>query len=329
MSNHDRQNHRYYSHEDVPRVYGRRSSTSSLESGISSLYCDSVDFLHQYIGAETEQNAVIGGSSRGSYSKASNELYDSDQALHGSGVYSGKSGSSGGSTKYSCNNGGTTLFDSDQAMCSSGVHTQNSGSASNSSFDCFRAVAHYGSRENTTYQERSTNFSSLGLSQSGLSNQYDNSYVWRHRSNLSQISNFAQPFYESTEGTTAHDGDRGTLPYQIEFQVENHGKQISGSKRTIHFRFGFANKCALSMGSTGHDCRGIEHHLCIMWSVTGSKRLISMDGREIMYSAGKRANESRRADVLHASWVIADHSYELMCYSYKPALRPFEKRDSR
>jgi len=325
MSNHDRQNHRYYSHEDVPRVYGRRSSTSSLESGISSLYCDSVDFLHQYIGAETEQNAVIGGSSQGSYSKASNELYDSDQALHGSGVYSGKSGSSCGSTRYSCNNGGKTLFDSDQAMCSSGVYTRNSGSESTSSFNCFRAVANYGSRG----QEGSTDFSSVGLSQSGLSNQYDNFDSRRHRSDLSETSNSAQPFYESTKGTTVHDGDRGAIPYQIEFQVENHGKQISASKRTIHFRFGFANNCALSMGCTGDDCRGIEHHLCIMWSVTGSKRLISMDGREIMYSAGKRANESRRADVLHASWVIADHSYELMCYSYKPALRPFEKRDSR
>lgn len=327
MSNHDRQNHRYYSHEDVPRVYRRRPSTSSLESGISSLYCDSVDFHNQYSITETELNAVlgVGGSSRWSYSKASDELCDSNQALHGSGVYSGKSGSSGGSTKYSINNGGKTLFDSDQAMCSSGVYTRNSGSESTSSFNCFRAVANYGSRG----QEGSTDFSSVGLSQSGLSNQYDNFDSRRHRSDLSETSNSAQPFYESTKGTTVHDGDRGAIPYQIEFQVENHGKQISASKRTIHFRFGFANNCALSMGCTGDDCRGIEHHLCIMWSVTGSKRLISMDGREIMYSAGKRANESRRADVLHASWVIADHSYELMCYSYKPALRPFEKRDSR
>jgi hypothetical protein len=99
---------------------------------------------------------------------------------------------------------------------------------------------------------------------------------------------------------------------------------MSTTKRIIHFRFGFANSQALSQGRAGVDCRGEEHDLCVTWSITGGKRLISLDGREIQYSAGKRANTSRRADILECAWKMADHIFELKCYAYKP-----EKRNSK
>lgn len=118
-------------------------------------------------------------------------------------------------------------------------------------------------------------------------------------------------------------------PYQIEFLVQNQGKQISASKRIIHFRFGFASPEALSHGKTGTDCRGEEHDIVITWSITGGKRAISMNGREVQYAAGKRANASRRADVLEASWRMMDHVYELKCYAYKPSAGSPEKRNPR
>eukprot|EP00581_Thalassiosira_minuscula_P004538 CAMPEP_0183740320 /NCGR_PEP_ID=MMETSP0737-20130205/59286_1 /TAXON_ID=385413 /ORGANISM="Thalassiosira miniscula, Strain CCMP1093" /LENGTH=741 /DNA_ID=CAMNT_0025975345 /DNA_START=89 /DNA_END=2311 /DNA_ORIENTATION=- len=133
----------------------------------------------------------------------------------------------------------------------------------------------------------------------------------------------------ATGGTTLANGGRGRCPYQVEFQVQNHGKQVSSSKRIISFRYGFANTISLSQGKTGIDCRGEEHDIIITWSITGGKRAIAMDGREIQYSAGKRANSARRADILEASWRMGDHIYDLRCYAYKPAAGSPEKRDPR
>ncbi|KAL3942641.1 MAG: hypothetical protein SGARI_000200 [Bacillariaceae sp.] len=64
---------------------------------------------------------------------------------------------------------------------------------------------------------------------------------------------------------------------------------------TTDRRFGFPNHKALSEGLTGTDCRGEEHDVTIVWSITSGKRQIAMDGREIHYS-------TNRASVLDFSW---------------------------
>ena len=133
----------------------------------------------------------------------------------------------------------------------------------------------------------------------------------------------------STSATTVADGGRGRCPYQIGFHVQNTGKQMSTTKRIIQFRFGFANPEALASGLAGVDCRGQEHDLTITWSITGGKRMISIDGREIQYTAGKRANPSKRADILEAAWRMADHIFELKCYAYVPKAGSPEKRNRK
>ncbi|KAL7478161.1 hypothetical protein ACHAW6_003938 [Cyclotella cf. meneghiniana] len=138
----------------------------------------------------------------------------------------------------------------------------------------------------------------------------------------------------SVGATTVADGGRGRCPYQIEFSVSNTGKQMSTSKRIIHFRFGFANSRALVQGKVGVDCRGVEHDVIITWSITGGKRSISVDGREIHFEAGKRGqsatNPSRRADILEAAWQMPEeHVCQLMCYAYKPAIGSPEKRNKK
>ncbi|KAK1734698.1 hypothetical protein QTG54_014571 [Skeletonema marinoi] len=114
----------------------------------------------------------------------------------------------------------------------------------------------------------------------------------------------------STSATTVADGGRGRCPYQIGFNVQNAGKQMSTSKRIIHFRFGFANPQALASGQAGVDCRGQEHDLSITWSITGGKRTIAIDGREIQYTAGKRSNSARRLISLRrrGEWLIMSSS---------------------
>lgn len=158
---------------------------------------------------------------------------------------------------------------------------------------------------------------------------YGTSYSHRSRqtNQKSQYGNASAS--GSTLATTVANGGRGRCPYQIGFHVQNAGKQMSTTKRIIHFRFGFAHPQALSQGKAGVDCRGQEHDLRITWSITGGKRQICIDGREIQYTAGKRANSERRADIMEAAWKMSDHVFELKCYAYAPKAGSPEKRNPK
>ena len=49
-------------------------------------------------------------------------------------------------------------------------------------------------------------------------------------------------------------------------------------------RFGFTNQDALAAGETGTACRGEEHDITLIWSLTSGKRLVLADGQEVHYS---------------------------------------------
>lgn len=142
-----------------------------------------------------------------------------------------------------------------------------------------------------------------------------------------------QQLYNSVRtggGTPGANQENGQYyPYQIDFNVMNQGQSIPGSKRAIHIRFGFASTVALSRGMTGLDCRGEEHDIMAAWSITGGKRAVLMDGKEIQYSVGNRSNASRRADVFEASWRMGGHVYQLKLYAYPPSTGSPEKRDPK
>jgi hypothetical protein len=66
--------------------------------------------------------------------------------------------------------------------------------------------------------------------------------------------------------------------------------------QTIVFRrFGFPNKQALDEGKTGVDCRGEEHDIVIIWSITSGKRQVYFDGNEVHFSTS-------RAGIFQYSW---------------------------
>lgn len=52
-------------------------------------------------------------------------------------------------------------------------------------------------------------------------------------------------------------------------------------------KFGFANAEAIEKGYTGPGCRGEEHELLLIWSVTSGKRQILMDGKECHFSMNR------------------------------------------
>lgn len=76
------------------------------------------------------------------------------------------------------------------------------------------------------------------------------------------------------------------VPYQIDHAVTGTGKTIGLTKKRITFKFGFANPKALSEGLSGSACRGSEHEVVFVLSLSSGKRHVMLDGREIHFSQG-------------------------------------------
>jgi hypothetical protein len=77
-------------------------------------------------------------------------------------------------------------------------------------------------------------------------------------------------------------------------------------------RFGFANSEALAAGETGTNCRGEEHDITLVWSITSGKRLILADGQEVHYSAS-------RTGILDFSWTMrGNHVLKIVAHASPP-----------
>lgn len=58
--------------------------------------------------------------------------------------------------------------------------------------------------------------------------------------------------------------------------------QISSSRR-----FGFPNRTSLDAGKSGIDCRGEEHDVNLIWSITSGKKMIMSNGQQIYTGLNK------------------------------------------
>lgn len=105
--------------------------------------------------------------------------------------------------------------------------------------------------------------------------------------------------------------------YQVDFATQCKGKRVVATKRTVRFRFGFSNAQAIVEGHTGNECRGEEHEVYFVWSLTSGKRQLFMDDQEIHYSKGGRTETS-----FETSWSITGgHIMKIKVYA-APPLRP-------
>ncbi|KAL7563212.1 hypothetical protein ACA910_014486 [Epithemia clementina (nom. ined.)] len=100
--------------------------------------------------------------------------------------------------------------------------------------------------------------------------------------------------------------------YQIDFTAVASGKRIASSKRRVRWRFGLANPEALAAGETGTACRGEEHDVTLVWSVTSGKRLILADGQEVHYS-------NSRNPIFDFSWTMrGNHVLKIVAHASPP-----------
>eukprot|EP00536_Pseudo-nitzschia_multiseries_P016866 jgi/Psemu1/70006/estExt_Genemark1.C_12700004 len=72
--------------------------------------------------------------------------------------------------------------------------------------------------------------------------------------------------------------------YQIDCQTSKKGRMFAGTKRRICWRFGFSNAQAVDKGLSGSDCRGEEHEVVFVWSLTSGKKFVLADGHEVHWS---------------------------------------------
>ena len=102
--------------------------------------------------------------------------------------------------------------------------------------------------------------------------------------------------------------------YQIDFQNVAAGKTVSATKRRVRWRFGFSNKEALLDGKVGTDCRGEEHEINLVWSLTSGKRQVYADGNEVHFSTGRRTDPS-----FETSWTMkGGHILKIVAYAAPP-----------
>jgi len=97
--------------------------------------------------------------------------------------------------------------------------------------------------------------------------------------------------------------------YQIDFASAATGKNIAATKRRIRWRFGFASPAAVNEGLSGVDCRGEEHEVVLVWSVSSGKRLLMVDGNEVHYSFNKESK-------FEFSWMLrGNHTAKVVAHA--------------
>lgn len=79
-----------------------------------------------------------------------------------------------------------------------------------------------------------------------------------------------------------------SLFYHIDMVAASSGKHVAATKRRVRWRFGIANPESIEAGKTGVECRGREHEVTLVWSLTSGKRLVLADQKEVHFSQGRR-----------------------------------------
>jgi hypothetical protein len=105
--------------------------------------------------------------------------------------------------------------------------------------------------------------------------------------------------------------------YQVDWQNAASGKRVSATKRRVVWRFGFSNAEAIRDGLSGVGCRGEEHEITIVWSLTSGKRLVTADGEEVHFSHGKRTDTK-----FETSWTMnGGHILKVINHATPPLLQ--------
>ena len=88
-------------------------------------------------------------------------------------------------------------------------------------------------------------------------------------------------------------------------------------------RFGFANPEALRAGQTGIECRGEEHDITLVWSLTSGKRLVLADGHEVHFS-NSRSNDFDYSWTMKGNHILKITAHATAPLSPTPGYRQYD-----
>lgn len=101
--------------------------------------------------------------------------------------------------------------------------------------------------------------------------------------------------------------------YQVDFSTTSEGKHFGGTKqRRVHFKFGFSDPNALKRGLQGIHCRGEEHEVTLVWSVSSGKRVVFMDNllkEQVHFSVAKKDKH------FDCSWIASKVIMKLVAHA--------------
>jgi hypothetical protein len=107
---------------------------------------------------------------------------------------------------------------------------------------------------------------------------------------------------------------RANPVYQVDWNNEQTGKRLGATKRRVRWRFGFSNKDAIANGLSGVECRGEEHEIVLVWSLTSGKRLVIADGQEVHFSLGRRTDQR-----FETCWsMFGGHMFKIVAHAAPP-----------
>jgi hypothetical protein len=103
--------------------------------------------------------------------------------------------------------------------------------------------------------------------------------------------------------------------YQINYSNVAIGKNIASTKRKVQWKFGISDGKAIVMGKNGAECRGDEHEVVMIWSITSCKCNILYDNKEVYVMISKRMEMS-----IEAAWAIegTGHIMKVIAHAVKP-----------
>lgn len=110
-----------------------------------------------------------------------------------------------------------------------------------------------------------------------------------------------------------------TTLYQVDFSTQYCGRTFGATKRTIKFCFGFADPAAMAKGYIGADCRGEEHEVVCIWSVSSGKQKILLDGKEI-HRFIPLSGGGCQVKLEHSFQLGKHHEIKLVAHAFPPVV---------
>ena len=144
------------------------------------------------------------------------------------------------------------------------------------------------------------------------------SFFFRRCSAIIKLPGLGRRTALSFTHTHTHAGDALSSLIDLLTHLPTHSQHYCNDDNDHDFfvihnrRFGFANQEALANGQTGTACRGEEHDITLVWSITSGKRLVLADGQEVHYS-------SSRGSILDFSWTMrGNHVLKIVAHASPP-----------